>query len=68
MCMPPEKRKPTSAKVGSQNAKALHGAFDREDTISPALLQASLIRRRFDLSWPLALTIAELAYQAGRRQ
>lgn len=62
-----ETRKEAPARTSPQEKKSdLHAAFGLGDTVSIPGLQASRLRRRFNLSWPLALAIAELAYQTGR--
>ena len=63
MCIP-EKRKPVAVEAtGFQNLEVLGGNFD-DFLIAENLAarQAEQLRRRFRLSWPLALVAAELAF------
>lgn len=62
--MQPEKRKPVAGKAtGFQNLEKLPSKFDDpEDSPNLAHLQASRIRQRFALSWPVARLTAELYF------
>ncbi|TPL06415.1 hypothetical protein FJ938_13125 [Mesorhizobium sp. B2-4-14] len=58
----PEKRKPTSAKVGSLEISTCLAAIDTSDiTERLTHLQAARILRRFPVSLPVALAAARLA-------
>lgn len=64
------RRKKKPVDVGSTglhkmgNAGAISGSDSSAD---PAFLQALSIRNRFNLSWPLARAVAELAYMEARQ-
>lgn len=63
----PESRKPPSGKGGSLGTFRSGSAFDAlEHTASTRELQARRICNAFAVSFPLALTIASLAYDTGR--
>lgn len=59
----PEKRKPTSAKVGSlEISKSLAAIDSSESSLNLPRLQASRLRCRFGLSWPVARLVAEIHF------
>ncbi|MCT7375738.1 hypothetical protein [Chelativorans salis] len=63
MDAPPDKRKPVLPQTGFlENKSRLNNP---EITEAAPLLQAIRVRQRFGVSWPLARTIADLAYSAG---
>jgi hypothetical protein len=60
---PPDKRKPTSAKVGSlENIKAAQAFEYPENSHSIIDLQAARVLERFRISMPVARVVAELHY------
>jgi hypothetical protein len=61
----PEKRKPTSAKVGSLELSKSLAASDTSE-INPNQRQAQRLCSRFSMSWPLACVVASLAYGEAR--
>jgi hypothetical protein len=58
----PEKRKPTSAKVGSLEIGNAGRASNSDSTVNPYRLQAARLHGRFGLSWPVARLVAELHF------
>lgn len=67
MRKPPESRKPPSGKGGSLGTIRSGTAFDTPEHISSTReRQARRICNAFAVSFPLALTIATLAYDTGR--
>lgn len=63
--MLPEKRKPTSAKVGSLKIPKSLTAIDTSE-ITTNQHQAQRLLERFAMSWPLACVVASLAYGEAR--
>lgn len=61
---PPDKRKPVTGKVtGFLKIDMLASKIEGpEDTQIRLHLQAVRLRNRFDLSWPMARVVAELAF------
>jgi hypothetical protein len=58
----PEKRKPTSAKVGSLENENAGSNFNSDNATNPYRLQAVRLHVRFGLSWPVARLVAELHF------
>lgn len=61
---PPEKRKPVASKAtGFLKIEQQASTFDnQEDSPIRFHLQASLLRNRFGLSWPIARVVAEFHF------
>ena len=66
--MPPDKRKPPRRATSAAHENVLLGKLNGfKDTPDALAYQAFRLRERFPgLSWPVARSVAELAFSAGR--
>lgn len=64
-----EKRKPSVSGARLSNINAFPSALDiRDHTPDPLHLQAARLRQFLDISWPMARTLARIAYDSGRAE